>query len=116
MRKITREAAQAFINGVPYNNTNTKVVLFNDFALMTLFNNIIAKRGTTDNVNAVVLYDGGWETATTKERINGLLECLNAPFFIMQRKYVWYITDGKKRVPWVPGCTVQQWLEELSLV
>ena len=116
MRKITREACEAFINGVPYNNTNTKVVLFNDFALMTLFNNIIAKRGTTDNVNAVVLYDGGWETATTKERINGLLECLNAPFFIVHKNYRWYITDGKKRVPWKSGYTVEHWLEELSLV
>ena len=116
MRKITREAAQAFINEVPYNNSNTKVVLFNDFALMTLFNNIIAKRGTTNNANAVVLYDGGWETATTKERINGLLECLNAPFFIVHKNYRWYITDGKKRVPWISGCDIQHWLEELSLV
>ena len=116
MKKITKEATQAFINGVPYNNSNTKVVLFNDFALMTLFNNYIAKRGTTDNANAVILSDGGWETNTTKERLNGLLQLLDSPFFIMQRKYVWYVTDGKKRVPWVPGYTVQQWLEELDLV
>ena len=116
MKKITKEACEAFINGVPYNNSNTKVVLFNDFALMTLFNNYIAKRGTTDNANAVVLSDGGWESNTTKERLNGLLECLNAPFFIMQRKYVWYVTDGKKRIPWKSGYTVEHWLEELSLV
>ena len=116
MKKITKDACMAFINGVPYNNSNTKVVLFNDFALMTLFNNYIAKRGTTDNANAVVLSDGGWETATTKERLNGLLQLLDSPFFIMQRKYVWYVTDGKTKVPWKSGYTVEHWLEELSLV
>ena len=116
MRKITKEACEAFINGVPFHKDNMGVVLFDGFALMTLFNNYIAKRGTTDNANAVILGDGGWETATTKDRLNGLLQLLDSPFFIVQRDYVWYITDGKTKVPWISGYDVQHWLEELSLV
>ena len=85
MRKITREAYQAFINKEPFAKSNTTVQVSEDGTVtLSLHGNIIAKQ-----VNSTLsITSAGWPTNTTKERLNSL-----PGVRIQQRKGVWYLND-----------------------
>lgn len=67
MRQITSCAWSAFYGGYDFNRGNTRVVINGDTRTMYLHNTAIAKyrRGR------LTIQTGGWNTATTKERLNG---------------------------------------------
>ena len=99
MRKITTESVKAFTEQVSYTKDNTKVRIENDWALtisrMYLYDNLIA----TYTVNAWTKSDlhitsAGWETVTTKERLNWILDAFNL-WSIYQKKWVWYYTNNE---------------------
>ena len=78
MRKVTRETCAAFMAGNHLKIGNTEST--GDELL--LHGNCIAKR-----VNGVVLIsNAGWETVTTKERLNGLEAGISQKNFIWHRK------------------------------
>jgi hypothetical protein len=68
MRKITQEAVVAFYNRKQFKKDNTRVDVDATIAHMYLFNNRIA----TINANGLFITTAGWDTPTTKERLNGL--------------------------------------------
>lgn len=76
MRKITKEAASAFLAAVQFNKDNTAVKIDHESgaAKMYLHGNLIALKhqdGTT------LVSTAGWNTRTTLERLNGL-PCVSA--------------------------------------
>lgn len=73
MRKTTREAAEAFINGTTYKNSNTSVFIAGDVVTLSLYGNAIATRDLPHPTKMMVSL-AGWSTNTTRERLNGLLE------------------------------------------
>lgn len=88
MRKITSEAAYAFINRRPYRRGNTRT----DGKTFYLHGNPIARWED----NTLEISSAGWMSNTTKERLNGILYLLNQPR-ITQKNWVWYIGDK----PWL---------------
>lgn len=87
MRKITENAVVAFFNNYDFNRDNTSVSYDYDTntATMRLHGNLIAKK-----VNGTVsISNCGWETTTTKERLNGILNRLNISG-LYQKAFVWY--------------------------
>jgi hypothetical protein len=75
MRKITTEAVQAFMNGKNYTNGNTTVQSFKSnvtsdgaYTEMRLHSNKIAYQ----NRDGLFITLAGWNTTTTRERLNGL--------------------------------------------
>lgn len=93
MRAITREAVDAFLNAEPFNKSNTRVEIRDGEAFMYLFGNMIAHK-----------YDGGlyittcgWESNTTKERLNGILKAMGLGR-IFQQNFVWYLNHGTEDV------------------
>lgn len=68
MRKITRDAVDAFYGGYNYKNSNTEVIHEGTATVYLLHNNGIARR-INDKI-AISL--AGWNTNTTRERLNGL--------------------------------------------
>jgi len=83
MRKITREACQAFENGRQYKKSNTQVISHNENKIkMYLHGNLIACKGKA----GTYISDGGWKSNTTKERLNGL-----TGVHIQQKNFVWYL-------------------------
>ena len=95
MSKISNEAAKAFVNGYNYRNNNTTVdAQDNDdghkVTTMRLHGNMIAKRGN----GKTLLSHCGWETVTTKSRLNAILSELRLPC-IYQKAFVWYWGGGK---------------------
>lgn len=86
MRKVTREAVSAFINGRAFKSGNTQVTVDGPKTTMRLHGNAIA----TICDGRLVISDGGWQTATTKERLNGL-----PGVSVHQKDYQWYL-NGKQ--------------------
>jgi len=69
MRKITQEVVGAFMAGFNYANSNTTVSsTTRDDSKMFLHGNLIAIR----NGNIIQVTLAGWNTNTTRERLNGI--------------------------------------------
>jgi hypothetical protein len=61
--------------------------------LLKLHGNVIASESV--KTGAIVIFDAGWQTNTTKERLNGLLAMLPSSKYkyITQKQWRWYIVD-----------------------
>ena len=97
MRKVTEYVGTAFCNG--HNAAMGNTASTGDELL--LYGNVIARR-----VNGVVIYTlAGWNTATTRARLNGVLP---GGFRIANRGGKPYIfrSDGKSR-----ALTVAEWFK-----
>lgn len=68
MRKITKQAVSAFIDGVNFTSGNTKVKSFSGYNEYYLHDNLIA----TKYGDAIKVSLAGWNTTTTRERLNGI--------------------------------------------
>lgn len=96
MRKITKEAVKAFFSGRSFNSGNTRVDISGNCVSMYLHGNCIAsiQKGN------IYFSDCKWQTATTKERLNGIFNYLRIPG-IFQKNFTWY----RDNVEIIPGST-----------
>ena len=90
MRKVTEKAAQAMRDGENMTSGNTRV--HSNGSVMELHGNTIAIYDRTEGV--LTLRDCGWTSATTKERLNGILTAFNSKWRIYQHQGEWRYTDG----------------------
>lgn len=88
MRKIERQMNQAITEGRNFTSGNTSVMHEDGVAKVFLHGNKIAEVGD----NFVTLFDGGWQSNTTKSRLNAILqehgikgEC------VFQRNWNWFV-------------------------
>ena len=87
MRKIERIMVHAVLTGRNMNQDNTKVVHTVDRAYVYLHGHNIAQ--VFDDY--LIINDCGWQTVTTKSRLNALLHELGHGAGITQRSYAWYL-------------------------
>ena len=71
MRKITKESIKAFYNREPFKKSNMLVENIEGVTKLKLHNNTIAK---LDENNKLFITTAGWNSVTTRERLNGLSE------------------------------------------
>ena len=88
MRKITENSIHAFNNNKNFKSSNTEVITDGHTTILSLFNNKIAFKDIS--TNEIKITNCGYETNTTKERLNGL-KGVN----IYQKKGIWYLNDNK---------------------
>ena len=71
-----------------------------------LHGNHIASLDTA--TNQLTIKDGGWQSVTTKSRLNALLDEFVPSAGIFQKDWVWYLSDrlSGSVVPFVSGMTV----------
>ena len=86
-RKITKQAVRAFMNGENFRLSNTSVTTKDGITSMYLFNNCIAKKVISENKTYITM--AGWNSTTTRERLNGLPNCQ-----ISQKNFTPYL-NGK---------------------
>ena len=87
MKKITRDAADRFVLGLPFKRSNTKVLVWPNLTVMELFGNRIAyKYGN----GTLLITNARWPTVTTKERLNGI-----AGVSIWQANWIWYLNGSE---------------------
>jgi len=97
MRKITADAIRAFRNNQPFKRDNTQVMIGENARILCLHGSVIAEM---DSHGDLWINDAGWQTITTKERLNGF-PTVN----IHQKDFRWFLNgvewDGSKiKVDW----------------
>lgn len=97
MRKITEQSVRAFLDGQVFNSGNMNVSVVDGDVHLYLHGNLIARKftvpggfGVEDSVR-IEIRDAGWQSNTTKERLNGLLDTMGARMHIYQRNFEWFI-------------------------
>ena len=99
MRKIERQMNEAILNRKDFFSSNTSVENYvNNItgakeAVVKLHGNHIATVGDT-----LQICDAGWQTVTTKSRLNALCNEFAEGCFVFQKNYEWFLgdTDGNK--------------------
>ena len=89
MRKITEESICAFNASRKFNKGNMSVEVLPNVTILKLHGNSIAYR-YNDPERTLSITNCGWETNTTKERLNGL-----NGVSIHQSNFIWYL-NGKE--------------------
>ena len=106
MRKIEQDMNTAIRYRRNMSKQNTSVRCYTDCVDVYLHGNHIASLDTA--THALTLKDGGWQSNTTKSRLNALLEEFVPSMRIFQNDWTWYISDrldGSKQL-FTSGMTV----------
>ena len=112
MRKIEMMMNSAIRYRKNFSSGNTSVHCFKNRNGITtdvdvyLHGNHIASLDTA--TNALTIKDGGWQSVTTKSRLNALLDEFVPSMGIFQKDWVWYLSDrlSGSVVPFISGMTV----------
>jgi len=54
----------------------------------------------------VAIFDGGWQTVTTKSRLNALLDEFRPHVGVVQKNFDWFIVAHNKYFPFISGSLV----------
>ena len=111
MRKIEQEMNRAIRYRRNFSKANTSVRRYKVNGVTTemdvfLHGNHIASLDTVSN--HLTIKDGGWQSVTTKSRLNALLDEFVPSMGIFQKDWVWYVRDSLDGsiVPFISGMTV----------
>ena len=111
MRKIEMEMNSAIRYRRNFSKANTSVRCFKTNGITTdvdvfLHGNHIASLDTASN--HLTIKDGGWQSVTTKSRLNALLDEFAPSMGIFQKDWIWYLSDrlSGSVVPFISGMTV----------
>ena len=91
MCKITKEAVDAFLNGINFSKDNTRVIHTHKYSFLYLHGNCIARQDSFD----LMINHQGYLTNITKERLNGI-----PGVHIQQKKGIWYLNDELIKNGW----------------
>jgi hypothetical protein len=97
-RKITRESVDKFLSREPFKKSNMEVDQCYGQYRLKLHGNTIA---VLDEFNMLSISNAGWDSNTTKERLNGLPHVR-----IQQKKRVWYLNGVKWNGEWTRVGTI----------
>jgi len=94
MRKIEQQMLTAIRNNDNWQSANTSVHYNeeNDVSIVRLHGNKIAEVGD----DFVQIFDGGWQTTTTKSRLNVIINefCNGLTDGVFQKNFQWFIKDN----------------------
>tara|TARA_R100001480_G_scaffold134702_1_gene131787 strand:+ start:765 stop:1160 length:396 start_codon:yes stop_codon:yes gene_type:complete len=93
MRKIEAQMNRAIRTGNNFSSSNTSVSHDDNGAQVFLHGNHIAT--VTDST--VVLFDGGWQSNTTKSRLNALCYEFATGFGVFQKNWEWFVGDYQNK-------------------
>ena len=103
MRKIEAAMNRAARNRVNWQSGNTRVEITpeND-ALVYLHSNLIGKISQS----VVTLYDGGWQSNTTKSRLNALCYEFAYGTSVFQKNWEWFVSTSNGSDDFISGYEV----------
>jgi hypothetical protein len=103
MRKIESQMNSAIRSRSSFSSANTSVVIDdNNAAYVYLHGNHIA---TIDD-NNVTLFDGGWQSNTTKSRLNAILQEFAYGVGVFQKQWEWFVCNQNKTVDFTNGMQI----------
>ena len=96
---------QAIQSNIDWKSGNTSVHFDSEtgVSIVRLHGNKIAEVSDTD----MTIFDGGWQTTTTKSRLNALINefCNGITDGVFQKNYEWFIRDNNATVDFENGYT-----------
>lgn len=94
-RKIEQQMNEAIRDRKDWHKANTRVSYDPETQISRVYlhNNLISEIGD----GFLKLYDGGWQSVTTKSRLSAILKANGADDGIYQKDFQWYIWNGKER-------------------
>jgi len=109
MRKIEEQMNMAIRSRKNWSGSNTTVTCFKKDGITTevnvmLHGNCIAWFDTASN--DFNISSAGWETVTTKSRLNAILEEFCDGARVIQRDFEWFLSDFGTLKPFVDGMKV----------
>jgi len=107
MRKIEREMNNAVKNKIAWSKGNSCTTFSSDLkeCFIYLHGNHIATYNYT--LKELELYDGGWQSNTTKSRLNALCNEFATGFGVFQKNWDWFVSDFQNTVvDFTDGITV----------
>lgn len=105
MRIIERKMNEAITANKNWRMENTEVTVVDGVSEVRLHGNLIAKVGE----DFIQLFDGGWQSNTTKSRLNAILKVHGCNFDgVFQKKFQWFFHDSLRSVdvPFESGMVV----------
>ena len=104
MRKIETQMNQALRNFRNWSSGNTTVTSTPDEMQVFLHGNHIATLNkATMTIN---LFDGGWQSNTTKSRLNAILNEFCPDSSVFQKNFTWFLSTFYGFKPFVSGMNV----------
>ena len=108
MRKIEIEMNNAVRNKIAWSKNNTLTTFSSDLkeCFIYLHGNHIATYNYT--LKELELYDGGWQSNTTKSRLNALCDEFATGFSVFQKNWDWFVSDFQSKTikPFCDGIIV----------
>jgi hypothetical protein len=99
MRKIERLMNAAITSEKDFTLDNTHVTTKDGVSFVFLHGNCIAQIGDT----FVRLFDGGWQTVTTKSRLNAILAVHGNGERVFQKNWNWFVSTADGDVEFESG-------------
>jgi hypothetical protein len=100
MRKIETQMNAAIRDSKDWKSGNTMVSSADGVSFVFLHGNCIAQIGET----FVRLFDGGWQSATTKSRLNAILFAFGMDGErVFQKNFQWFVNVNGGSVPFFSG-------------
>jgi len=100
MRVIEQRMNAAILGQRDWKSGNTMVTSLNGVSHVFLHGNKIAEVGD----NFIVLMDGGWQSNTTKSRLNAILQVHGCPGErVFQENFEWFVTVNGAKIPFFSG-------------
>ena len=107
MRQIEKEMNMAIKSKTAWSKSNTCTTFDNTIenCFVYLHGNHIATYNYADK--ELSLFDGGWQSNTTKSRLNALCNELATGFGVFQKNWNWFVSDFQNTVvDFTDGITV----------
>jgi len=90
----------AITNGSDFKSGNTQVVTISDVSFVYLHGNHIASVGN----DFIQLFDGGWQSVTTKSRLNAILAVHGFPGEkVFAKNFNWFVNQVGGTIPFFNG-------------
>ena len=99
MRKIETQMIKAIENNLDWHSANTVVEYINGISVVKLHGHKIAEIGDS----FIRLFDGGYQTTTTKSRLNAILKGCGNLEHVYQKNFNWFISTKYGDVPFLSG-------------
>ena len=105
MRQIEKNMNSAIWSKTNWTGSNTTVITEDNISTVMLHGNHIATY--YHDTKELALFDGGWQSNTTKSRLNALCAEFAMGFGVFQKNWEWFVSDfSNNKKEFADGITV----------
>jgi predicted membrane-bound dolichyl-phosphate-mannose-protein mannosyltransferase len=99
MRVIEKQMNDAISKEIDWKKDNTQVINIQGVSFVYLYSNLIAMVGDT----WLELFDGGYQSNTTKSRLNAILQAHGNGEYVYQKNFNWFVSTKNGEIPFNDG-------------